>query len=155
MVDAPGRTPVAESVIANATRQKLGKTITVTNKRCSIMSLPGFQYRSENFTIIFRRIKTLSGVLSIPGPGPCINLHGACGHFFELKSFTSYDHVVFSFRGSCVVWISLFVNSFPGLATLINTHYRRHDPQTVLVTLLIMGWHKPATLQTLLSVFAG
>ena len=49
----------------------------------------------------------------------------------------------------------LVCGRFPGLAAHINTHYRRHDPQTVLVILLTTGWYTPALLKFYCSLLVG
>lgn len=45
----------------------------------------------------------------------------------------------------------LVCGRFPGLAAHINTHYRRHDPQTVLVILFDYGLAPADTFANLIA----
>lgn len=119
--------------------RKTGFAVTVTNTTAAQMLLPGFRYHSKNFATMFRRIKTLSGDLSVPGREHA----SAC-----MKSTSpaqAVSHHLTMWHSLCAVhafgeW-SWHMDALPGLAPSIDTHYGCCDPQTVSVMLLTTGWH--------------
>ena len=139
--------------------ENLGIATGVTNKTAERPVSQGSSAARRISQIMFRRIKTLPGDLSTPVREACIDMHKSRRHVSRPRDFASSDHQEVSFRHSCVLCVEFLVcGHSSGLVTPINTSYRRHDPQTVSVTLsaTTTGWHRrrlvPARSQTLLPV---